>query len=322
MKAITYHRYGSADVLQLADVEKPVVEDGKVLVRVIAASLNPADLHFVNGTPYLVRLMSGLRKPKRIIPGIDFGGRVEAVGSGVTQFQPGDEVFGGSGGCFAEYVRVSAKSIVKKPANITFEQAAAVPIAAISALQGLRDKGRLQPEQSVLINGAAGGVGTFAVQIAKSLGAEVTGVCSTRNVELVRSLGADHVIDYTKQDFADGEKRFDVMLDMVGNHSLRLNRRVLKAKGTYVPVGGPLNGLWLGPIFDMIKLIVMFKFVSQRATPFIAKQTNADLVVLQGLLESGKVTPVIDRRYELKDTADALRYLEQGHAQGKVIIIP
>ncbi len=322
MKAITHNRYGGPDVLKLEVVDMPVVSDGKVLVRVLAASLNPADWHFMSGTPYLIRLQAGLRTPKRSIQGIDFAGRVEAVGKDVTQFQSGDEVFGGSGGSFAEYICVSENSIVKKPANVTFEHAAAVPIAAMTALQGLRDKGRLQPGQKVLINGAAGGVGTFAVQIAKALGAEVTGVCSTRNVEMVRSLGSDHVIDYKLEDFAAGNSRYDLLIDNVGNRSLRTCRSVLSPKGIYVVVGGPKNGNWVGPITHLAKAIFAFMFVSQRAVPFIAKQTKADLLVLKELLELGKIRSVIDRRFDLKDTADAFRYLELGHTQGKIIITP
>jgi NADPH:quinone reductase-like Zn-dependent oxidoreductase len=260
MQAIVYCDYGSPDVLKLEGVEKPTPKDDEVLVRVRAASVNPLDWHYMRGTPYLLRIEAGLRKPKIIRLGVDFAGTVEAVGKDVTQFKPGDDVFGGKTGAFAEYVSVrESRALALKPANMTFEQAAAVPIAAVTALQGLRDKGQVQPGQRVLINGASGGVGTFAVQIAKSLGANVTGVCSTRNVEMVRSIGADQVVDYTKDDYTKGGERYDVIIDNVGNHSLLDNRRVLNPKGKYVLIGGggPNDGNWIGPMAGPVKAILL-----------------------------------------------------------------
>lgn len=320
MKAIVHRTYGSADVLTLEDVDRPVVGENVALVRVLAASVNPVDWHYMTGTPYIARLNAGLRRPKTHIRGSDVAGRIEAVGDAVAGFQSGDEVFGVCGGSFAEYVRVSPKSMVSKPANLTFEQAAAVPIAALTALQGLRDKGKLRAGQKVLINGAAGGVGTFAVQIAKAMGADVTGVCSTPNVDLVRSLGASHVIDYTKDDFVQGNTRYDVMLDNVGNRSLSQCRSVLGPKGIYVPVGAPKKGRVLGATKRLVRTICYFALVSQKAAPFIAKTTSADLTALRDLLESGQVVPVVDRTYALSETPDALRYLEQGHVRGKLVV--
>ncbi len=314
MNAIVYNRYGSAEVLELQQLEKPAVTDDGILLRILAASVNPLDWHFMTGKPYFMRLQAGLRKPKKTTLGVDMAGRVEAVGKNVTKFKPGDEVFGGSSASFAEYVNVTEKAIVLKPSNISFEQAAAVAIAALTALQGLRDKGNLQPGQKVLINGAAGGVGTFAIQIAKALGAEVTGVCSTRNVEMVRSLGADHVIDYTKENFTKEPQRYDIVLDNIGNHSLIACKRVLNPGGMLVIVGGPIR--------HMIGALLRIPFTDRKAIPFMAKLTNADLVVMRELLESGKVVPVVDRCYSLNDTAAALGYLQLGHAQGKVIITP
>ena len=321
MKAIVQHEFGPPDVLELREVDEPVVDDDEVLVRVHAGSVNPADWHRVTGTPYIARLEAGLLKPKRTIAGSDMAGRVEAVGQNATRFRPGDEVFGEiGGGAFAEYVCVAEDEIGLKPTNLTFEQAAAVPMAAITALQGLRDKGKIQPGQSVLINGASGGVGTFAVQIAKALGAEVTGVCSTRNVDMVRSLGADHVVDYTRDDFAGSGPRYDVMLDNVGNRSLADCRRSLNRKGIYILVGGPKSGRWLGPVKRLIGALFAFMFASQKAVPLLAKPSKDDLVVLRDLVESGKVVPVIDRHHELSEVPEALRYLEQGHARGKIVI--
>ena len=319
MKAIVYHKYGSPEVLELQEIDKPVVKDDDVLVRVHAASVNPADWHLLIGTPYLVRIVAGLFKPKHTIPGIDVAGRVEAVGRNVKQFQPGDEVFGEHSRAYAEYVCVPEDGIVLKPANLTFEQAAAVPIAALTALQGLRDKGQIQLGHKVLINGASGGVGTFAVQIAKSFGAEVTGVCSTRNVDMVRSIGADHVIDYTQEDFTQSGQRYDLMLDAVGNRSLSDCRRVLSPKGVYVSVGAQV-GDWLGPLTHVSKVLLASLVGSQKMVPMLAKQTKSDLVVLKELLEAEKVTPVIDRRYELSEVPEALRYQGEGHAQGKIVI--
>ena len=321
MKAIVCHQYGSPDVLELQEIDKPVVKEDDVLVRVHAACVNPADWHLLKGTPYLVRLMTGgLLKPKHNIPGIDMAGQVEAVGGNVKQFQPGDEVFGGGGGAFAEYACLSEDALVLKPANLTFEQAAAVPIAAYTALQGLRDKGQIKSGQKVLINGASGGVGTFAVQIAKSYGAEVTGVCSTRNVDMFRSIGADHVIDYTQEDFTQSGQRHDLILDAVGNRSLSDSRRALKPKGVYVAAAGGLEGDWLGPLIWMFQILLASLTGSQKMVLVMAEQTKSDLLVLKELLEAGKVTPVIDRRYKLSEVPEALRYQGEGHAQGKTVI--
>ena len=315
-----YHNYGSPDVLQLQEMEKPVVKDDEVLVRVHAASVNPVDWHTLIGTPYLVRLEAGLLKPKRQTLGMDMAGQVEAIGRDVRQFQPGDEVFGRSG-AFAEYVCVREdRSIALKPANVTFEQAAAVPVAAVTALQGLRDKGRIQPGHKVLINGASGGVGTFAVQIAKAFGADVTAVCSTGNVDMVRSIGADQIIDYTQEDFTQNNQRYDLMLDTVGTHSLSECRRVLSPNAIYVSVGLHKMGDWIAPLAHMFRVLVASRVGSQRMVGMLAKLNKEDLVVLQELLEAGKVTPVIDRRYKLSEGPEALRYLGEGHARGKVVI--
>ncbi|MGI8481651.1 MAG: NAD(P)-dependent alcohol dehydrogenase [Chthoniobacterales bacterium] len=323
MKAVVYTNYGSPDVLEIRDVKKPVPNDDQVLIKVRAASINPLDWHFIEGTPYIMRMGVGLRKPKDPRLGVDMAGQVEAVGKNVTQFKPGDEVFGAKTGAFAEYVCARAdKAVVLKPANVTFEQAASVAIAAVTALQGLRDKGHVQPGQRVLINGASGGVGTFAVQIAKSFGAEVTGVCSTRNLDLVRSLGADHVIDYTKEDFTKGEQRYDLILDNVGNQPLSGFRRVLQPKGICVMIGGggPNDGGLIGPMARPVKAMLLSPFISQKMGMFMAELNKKDLTVLGDLMQSGKVTPVIDRTYPLSQIAEAIRYLEQGHARGKVII--
>jgi NADPH:quinone reductase-like Zn-dependent oxidoreductase len=323
MKAIVYCDYGLPN-LKLEDVEKPVPNDDQILVKVRAASVNPYDWHFIEGTPKIMRLMGvGLRKPKDTRVGVDFAGTVEAVGKNVTQFKPGDDVFGGRGGAFAEYVcRRAEGAVALKPASITFEQAASVNIAGITALQAIRDKGKVQPGQKVLINGASGGVGTFAVQIAKSFGADVTGVCSTRNVDMVRSLGADHVIDYTKEDFAKGEQRYDVILDNVPNHSLSECRRILNPNGKYVMIGGggPNDNRWIGPFGRVIKTMVLSPFVSQKMGMMMADANHNDLTVLGDLMQSGKVKPVIDRTYKLSEVPDAIRYLEEGHARGKVVI--
>src|ERR1700730_18338372 len=323
MEAIAYCDYGLAN-LKLEDVEKPTPTDDQVLVKVHAASVNPYDWHFVEGTPKIMRMMGvGLRKPKDTRLGVDFAGAVEGVGKNVTQFKPGDEVFGGKGGAFAEYVcRRADGAVALKPANITFEQAASVNIAGITALQGLRDKGKVQPGQKVLINGASGGVGTFAVQIAKSFGADVTGVCSTRNVDLVRSLGADHVVDYTKEDFAKGDQRYDVILDNVPNHSLSECRRVLNPQGKYVMIGGggPNDNRWIGPFGRLIQALVVSPFVSQKMGMMMAELKKSDLTILGDMMQSGKVKPVIDRTYKLSELREAIRYLEEGHARGKVVI--
>jgi NADPH:quinone reductase-like Zn-dependent oxidoreductase len=320
MKAIVYQCYGSPDVLQLVDVEKPVPADNEVLVKIHAASVNPLDWHYMRGSPYIMRLGSGLGAPDDTSMGVDFSGTVEAVGSGVSRFSPGDEVFGGRGGAFAEYLSIPEdRAVAKKPSNMTFEQAAAVPIAAITALQALRDKGGLQPGQKVLINGASGGVGTFAVQIAKSMGAEVTGVCSTRNVEMVRSIGADHVFDYKKENYTESGEVYDLIVDMVGNHSLTANRRALKPEGTFVIVGGA-KGDWIGPLLGPIKAMMLSPFVDQEFALLLAQMKQDDMKFLADLMQAGKMTPVIDRNYALSDTPEAVRYSESGRARGKIII--
>jgi NADPH:quinone reductase-like Zn-dependent oxidoreductase len=321
MKAIVFHRYGSADVLQLQDVDPPVPKDDQVLVRVHAASVNPVDWHRMRGQPYFLRASEGLTKPKNTGLGADLAGRVESVGASVTHFQPGDEVFGMSVRTLAEYVAVSHEGVVAKPATVTFEEAAAVPVAALTALQGLRDKGGIQPGQKVLINGAAGGVGTFAAQIAKSFGADVTGVCSTRNVERVRSIGADHVVDYSQEDFTRSGERYDLILDAVGNHSLSALRRVLQPDGTLAIAGAAKGRSGGRPVLRLLGAVLRGRFVSQNVVPYMTKRSKDDLVFLKELLEAGKVTPVIDRRYPLTEVPEAIRYLEQGHAQGKVVII-
>ncbi len=321
MRAAVRNTYGSPDVLELQEIEKPDLTDDGVLVRVRAASVNPADWYGLTGRPQVARIQSGLFKPKSNRMGVDFAGTVEAVGRKVTQLRPGDEVFGGRDGAFAEYVCVREdRAVAPKPANLTFEEAAAVPVAALTALQGLRDKGQIQPGQKVLINGASGGVGTFAVQIAKALGAEVTGVCSTRNVDLVRSLGADHVIDYTEEDFTRSDRRYDLMLDVAGSRSWSECKRVLTPQATLVIVGAPKGSRLLGPLSRIVKLRLAALLSSQKVVFFIAKFNKADLEVLRELLEAGKVTPVIDRRYELSVIADAFRYLGEGHAQGKIVL--
>jgi len=319
MKAIVYTKYGPPDVLQLKEVEKPTPKEDEVLIKVRAASVNPLEWHFMRGKPLFMRLMgAGLLKPKNKILGVDIAGRVEAVGRNVKQIQPGDDVFGGTnyGGGFAEYVCVSENRLTLKPANITLEEAAAVPIAAISALQGLRDKGKIQPGQKVLINGASGGVGTFSVQIAKSFGAEVTGVCSTRNLDMVRSIGADQVIDYTQEDFTQNGRSYDLIIDAVGNRSIFDYKRALSPNGICVIIGFSaalmLQYLLFGPWMSMTG--------SKKFSVLSAKITNKDLVLLKELFESGKVATVIDRRYPLSEVAEAIRYLEEGHAQGKVVI--
>ena len=320
MKAIVYRCYGSPDVLEFEDVEKPTPADNEVLVKVHAASVNPLDWHYMRGSPYLMRLGTGLGAPKNSRLGVDFAGTVEAVGKNVTRFKPGDEVFGGRSGACAEYVIVpDDRALALKPSNVTFEQAASAPIAAITALQALRDKGQLKPGQKVLINGASGGVGTFAVQIAKSFGAEVTGVCSTRNVEMVRSIGADHVVDYTKEDYTESGQLYDLIIDNVGNHSLLANRRVLNPDGIFVIIGGP-KGNWLAPLMNPIKALMLSPFVGQEFVMLLAKMDKDDLTILGNLMEAGKVTAVIDRRYRLSEVPAAIRYSEEGHARGKIVI--
>lgn len=320
MKAIVYCDYGPPEVLKLDMVEKPVPSDSQLLIRVRAASVNPLDWHYMRGSPLIARMEMGLRKPKVTRLGVDFAGVVESVGRSVTQFKPGDEVFGGRTGALAEYVTIRENGgVVLKPANLTFDQAAAVSVAAITALQGLRDAGGVQPGQKVLINGASGGVGTFAVQIAKSLGATVTGVCSTRNVDMVRSIGADRVIDYTKADFTKSGERYDVIIDNVGNRSLSDLRSILTPTGKYVMIGGP-SGDWIDPLPRAIHALVLSMFVSQDMSFFLSNLNKKDLGVLRDLMAAGKVTPVIDRRYTLSEVPEAIRYLEAGHARGKVVI--
>ena len=320
MTAIVNRKYGSPDDLRLEEIDKPVLGDEGVLVRVRAASLNPYDWHFMRGLPYIARPMLGLRKPKKSVPGADVAGQVEAVGKNVTQFRPNDEVFGaGWSGSLAEYVCGGENDFAPKPASLTFEQAAALPMAGCTALQALRDRGQLQSGQGVLINGAAGGVGTFAVQIAKALGGDVTGVCSTGNLDLVRSIGADQVVDYTREDFARSGRRYDLVLDLVANRSLSDLRRVLTPEGTLVLSGGG-GGRLLGPLALMLRARVRSRFVSQRMLSFMAQLRRDDLVVLKELIEAGKVTPVIDRTYPLSEATEAIRYLETGHARGKIVI--
>jgi NADPH:quinone reductase-like Zn-dependent oxidoreductase len=312
MKAIVCERHGPPDVLEMRDIEVPAVTDDDVPVRVRAASANPYDWHFMRGKPYFTRLMFGLLKPKVHSLGADLAGEVEAVGKDVTRFRPGDAVFGEGAGAFAEYTCVPERWLAPKPVNLSFEQAAAVPMAAGTALQGLRDGGRIQAGEKVLIHGASGGVGTFAVQIAKSFDAEVTAVCSTKNVEMVRKTGADHVVDYTREDFTRGDARYDLMLDTIGNRSLHACRRVLAPKAVYVFIGGRMSHLAASMLAG--------PFVSQDVKAVVAKRSSADLEFLSGLIESGKVTPVIDRTYPLGETRDAIVYLEGGHARGKIVI--
>ena len=321
MKAIVRDTYGSADVLELRDVDLPEIADDEVLVRVHAAGVDRGVWHVMTGLPYPIRLAGyGLRAPKNPVLGADVAGVVEAVGSDVTRFEPGDEVFGIGKGTFAEYARAPEGKLAPKPATLSFEQAAVVAISGSTALQGLRDRGQVQRGQKVLIIGASGGVGTYAVQIAKAFGADVTAVCSTPKVDMVRSLGADHVIDYTRDDFADGQQRYDVILDIGGNASLSRLRRALAPKGTLVIAGGETDGRWLGGSDRQIRALVLSRFVGQKLTTFVASENHEDLIVLKELIEAGKVTPVIDRTYPLGDAADAIRYLQQGHARGKVVI--
>jgi NADPH:quinone reductase-like Zn-dependent oxidoreductase len=319
MKAIVYDDYGSPDVLRYADVDVPAIGDDDVLISVRAASLNPIDWHFMRGTPYVLRLKAGLTKPKKTRLGVDVAGVVEARGRNVTRFEPGDEVFGTAEGAFAELARASAAHLVTKPANVAFEQAAAVPTAALTALQGLRDKGRLRAGQTVLINGAAGGVGTTAIQVARILGARVTGVCSARNVDLVRSLGAADVINYTKADFTRVGAHYDVVFDTIGNHSLLSCRDVLQEAGTCVIVGGR-SGRWIGPLGRAARAAVLSRLVRQTFVAFLAQSRTEDLVTVRDLIAGGKLTPTIDRRYRLADVPNAIRYLEQGHARGKIVV--
>ena len=319
MKAIVHHRYGRPDVLELRDVEKPAIEDHQVLVRVHASSVNPVEWYGVTG-PYFGRFGAGLRRPNDSTVGADLAGRVEAVGADVQDLRPGDEVFGASGSSWAEYTPTRPDRLALKPASVSFEEAAAVPVAGVTALQAVRDKGRVQPGQKVLINGASGGVGTYAVQIAKAFGADVTAVCSTRNVEQAESLGADRVVDYTSEDFTKLGLRHDVMLDIAGSRSFLECRKVLTAEATFVLVGGRMTYRGLGPLPHIGGTMLKSRFRSQTTTFFVAQVTTENLTALGELLESGKVRSVIDRTYQLGDAAAALAYLGEGHARGKVVI--
>jgi NADPH:quinone reductase-like Zn-dependent oxidoreductase len=320
MKAMISTGYGP-DALTCEEIEKPSASDAELLIKVRAASVNPLDWHLMKGKPYIGRLLFGLRKPKITRPGVDVAGQVEAVGRNVVQFKPGDEVFGSCRGAFAEYVSAPEATLVIKPDNVTFEQAASAPVAGFTALQGLRDKGQIEPGQKVLINGAAGGVGTFAVQIAKSFGAEVTGVCSARNIDLVRLIGADHVVDYSREDFTRSGERYDLLFDLVGNHSLLTCRHALNPKGIYIGAGvlGIPNPLWI-LLARAIAAPVLSRFLDLRFVIFVARSRKEDLATVGGLMASGKVRPVIDRRYSLNEVPEAIRYLAKGHARGKVVI--
>ena len=323
MKAIVQAKYGTSEVLDLRDIAKPEIGDSEVLVRVRAAGVNPGDWAIMGGLPYIARPVYGLGKPKNRVRGTDVAGQVEAIGGAVTRFRPGDEVFGSSrqlGGAFAEYAAVSEDALAPKPTNLTFEQAAAVPMAGYVALQALRDHGKVKAGQRVLVNGASGGIGTFAVQIAKAFGADVTGVTSTRNVDLIRSLGADRVIDYTKEDFTRTGQRYDFILDNVANHSLSDLRRALAPQGMLVPNGGGFDHRWIASGGRLISAKVSFAFVSQSLATFIVSPKQENLVVLTELIESGKVTPVIDRTYPLSETRQAIDHVGRGHARGKVVV--
>jgi NADPH:quinone reductase-like Zn-dependent oxidoreductase len=320
MQAIVQDTYGTTAVLNARNIDKPEIGDHDVLIRVHAAGVNPADWAIVSGLPYIARPIYGLRKPKNSVRGTDVAGTVEAVGSGVTRFKPGDEVFGWSNGSYAEYTAAAEDSLALKPASLTFEQAAAVPMAGLVALQAIRDHGKVQPGQRVLINGASGGIGTFAVQIAKALGADVTGVCSTRNMEMVLSIGADRVIDYTKDDFTKSGVQYDFILDNVSNHSLTDLRRVLTPTGTLIPNGGGFDNRWLASGGRIVRAAVLFQFGGQTLGNFLVSSNHADLVVLAELIEAGKVMPVMDRTYPLSETAQAIDHVGKGHARGKVAI--
>ncbi|HEV8682412.1 MAG TPA: NAD(P)-dependent alcohol dehydrogenase [Actinomycetota bacterium] len=319
MKAIVQDRYGSADVLKLGDIDTPVAGHGEVLIRVGAASAFIGDWHIMTGIPYAIRLVSGMRAPKQRVRGQDLAGRIEAVGDDVTQFRVDDEVFGVADGAFAEYATARTDKLAPKPANLSFEQAATVPTTGCTALQGMRDVGKVRTGQEVLIIGAAGGVGSFAVQIAKAFGARVTGVCSTSKVELVRSIGADEVIDYTREDIADGTRRYDVIFDTAGNRELSILRRVLTSKGTLILAGGEGGGRWLG-MGRVMRAKAISPFVGQKMTNFLGRPKTQDLLVLKDLIEAGKVTPVIGARYRLSDVPDAIREVGTGHGRGKVVI--
>ena len=321
MKAIVREKYGPPDVLELRDIDLPECADDEVLVRGRAAGVGRDVWHVMTGLPYPIRLAGyGFRAPKNPVIGSDMAGVVEALGRNVSRFQPGDEVFGIGKGSYAEYVCAGEDKLAPKPANLTFEQAAVLAIMGSTALQALRDHGKVRPGQEVLIIGASGGVGTYAVQIAKAFGAHVTGVCSTQKVEMVRSIGADHVIDYTQEDFAEGDQRYDVILDIGGNSSLSRLRRALAQRGTLVIVGGEGGGRWLGGTDRQLRAMMLSPVVGQKLGTFVNKENHEDLLVLKELIESGKVTPVIDRTYPLARVPEAIRYLEEGHAQGKVVI--
>lgn len=319
MKAIVRHEYGPPEVLRFEDVEVPAPGDGEALIRVFAASLNPLDWHFMRGSPSIVRVFAGLRRPKVALLGADVAGRVEAVGRGVTRLKPGDEVYGAGRGTLAEYACLPETKLAPKPARLSFEEAAAVPVAGCTALQALREKGRLGPGQRVLVNGAAGGVGTFAVQIARSAGARVTGVSSARNAEMVRSLGAERVVDYAREDFTAGDGRWDVIVDCMANHPWPAVKRVLAPAGTCVVVGGSGDGWVGGLLLDALK-IARSRFASQKYVLMLARIDVGSLDALTELIEAGQVTPVLDRSYALSDAADGIRYLEEGHARGKVVV--
>jgi len=322
MKGWVHRCYGGPEIVQYEDLEKPIAADDEVIVKVRAASVNPLDWHYMRGKPYIMRMMgSGLGAPTDPQLGVDFAGVVESVGKSVTKFKPGDAVFGGRDGAFSEYVRVrESRNVVPKPANVSFEDAAAIPIAAITALQALRDHGKLQPGEKVLVNGASGGVGTFAVQIAKALGAEVTGVCSGRNVELVRSLGADHVIDYTNEDFTEGATKYDLIVDNVVTHPLSDYRRVLADRGRFVIIGSNNDGAYLGPMADALKAGIYDPFVSQEFSFMMSELKPEDLSMLAGMMAEGKIRSVIDRTYRISELPEAIRYLETGRARGKVVV--
>lgn len=322
MKAIVQDRYGPADVLELRDIPRPAPGDDEVLIGVRAAGVDRGVWHLMTGRPYLVRPAFGIRKPKVPVPGMDLTGVVEAVGARVTRFTPGDEVFGVGKGAFAEYATAPAGKLAHKPARLSFEQASVLGISGLTALQALRDHGRVRSGQRVLVVGASGGVGTYAVQIAKAFGTEVTGVSSTAKVDLVRSLGADHVIDYRRGDFADGASRYDVIIDIGGNSPLSRLRRALTPSGTLVIVGGEGGGRWLGGLDRQLRALLLSPFIAQKLTTFVSRENAEDLSTLAALVENGQVTPVIDRVYALHETPDAIRHLEAGHARGKVVVAP
>lgn len=323
MKSVIYKKYGSSDVLEIAQIPIPTITENQVLIRVHAMSINPADWHLMRGTPYLIRLQSGLFKPKNASFGLDMAGVVQSVGANVSDFKVGDEVYGESKGALSEYAVLSKNSLALKPANLNYEEAAAVPMAGFTALQALRDKAKVKARQRILIVGASGGVGSFAVQIAKAFGSNVTGVCSTGNVDMVKSIGADRVIDYTKEDFFAGVDKYDVIVQTAGNYTLKQLRSALKSDGTLVQAGdssGVKAVFGMGFVFGMLKTMMISKFTKQKMPPFLAKRSKKDLIVLTNLIESGAVKPIIDRRYQMAQIAEAVEYLEAGHARGKVVI--